>query len=90
MLHQHHGELVDFVGLHQRHRFEQLVQGPETTRHHHKGLRVLDEHGFAHKEIVEVHSQIHIGVDALLVRQFNPQPDGVSPCFVRALRGSLH
>src|SRR5699024_11405437 len=77
--HQHHGEHVDLVGLHQAQRLEQLVEGAEAARHHHEAAGVLHEHGLAGEEVAEVDTEVDIVVHALLVGQLDPRPTDTPP-----------
>ena len=51
---QHDRERGDLLGLDQRQRLEQLVEGAEAAGEHHEALGVLHEHRLAGEEVAEV------------------------------------
>ena len=59
--------------LHQREYLEHLVERTKAAGEHDGTRAVLNEHGLAHKEVAEVHTQVHVFVEPVLVRQFNAQ-----------------
>ena len=59
--------------LHQREHLEHLVERAKPARKHNSARAVFDEHGLAHKEVAEVHTEVHVFVEPLLVRQLNAQ-----------------
>ena len=59
--------------LHQREHLEHLVERAKTAGKHDSTRAVFDEHGLAHKEVTEVHAEVHVFIEPLLVRQLNAQ-----------------
>jgi hypothetical protein len=51
---QDHREPMDLPRLHQRHRLEDLVQRPASTRKQHEHRGALHQHHLPHKEVTEV------------------------------------
>ena len=73
--HQYERHALDLVRLHQREHLEHLVERAETAGEHDGTRAVLNEHGLTHKEVAEVHTQVHVFVEPLLVRKLDTQAD---------------
>ncbi len=84
------GEVVDLLGLHQRQRLEELVEGAEATGEDDEGLGILDEHRLAHEEVAEVLGDVDVGIGAVLARQIDGQPHRDAVGLLGAAVGRLH
>ena len=69
------GEGRGLPGLDQRQRLERLVEGAEAARKHDVALGRLHEADLAGVEVLEGVGEIDVGVDALLVRELDPEAD---------------
>ena len=76
--------------LHQREHLEHLVERTEAAGKHDGARAVFDEHGLAHKEVAEVHAQIHVFIEPLLVRKLNTQTNRLAVDARRSPVGRLH
>ena len=82
--------MVELAGLGQRQPLEHLIEGAETTGHHHETLAVLHEHHLAHEEVAEVDTERHVLVHPGLEGQLDAEPHRDAVGFVSALVGGLH
>ena len=69
--------MLDLVGLDERGDLEDFVQRAEPARHRDKGVRVLDEHQLAHKEVPERYPSIQVGIGLLMLGQIDVAADWV-------------
>ena len=88
--HEHHRELLDLAGLHQREGLEDLVEGAEPAGQHDERAGVLDEHDLADEEMVELHEVIDIGIGLLLVGQIDVAADAHPAGLFGPAIGGLH
>src|SRR6185369_6749605 len=92
LTHRHHGKAVQFVTLLERQRLEGLVERAESTRHHHKRPRVLHQHHFPHKEVIDLDEPVQVWIRALLHWKNDvaaqAQPTGFACSAVRSLHDS--
>ena len=89
-VHEDDREVADLLGLPQRGRLEQLVHRPEAAGEDDEAARVAHEHDLAREEVVEVELDVDVRVDALLVRQVDPEADRRHARLARAAVGRLH
>jgi hypothetical protein len=73
---EHHRGGLGLARLHERQHLEGLVHGAEAAREDDGSLRVLHEHGLAHKEVAEAHAEVHPLVDGVLKGKLDPEPHG--------------
>ena len=76
--------------LHQREHLKHLVERTKTTGKHDGARAVFDKHGLAHKEVTEVHAEVHVFVEPMLVRKLNTQADRLAVGARRSPVGRLH
>ncbi len=88
--HEDDGEARHLAGLHEDEGLEELVERAETTRHEDEALGVLHEHRLADEEVAEVDADVDVGVQALLERQLDPEPDRGALGLDAPAVGSLH
>ena len=87
---QNQGEVLDFVGLDQGGRLEDLVQRAEAPRHGDEGVRVFHQHQFPHEKVFEGDPFVEIRVRLLFLRQLDVAADGVAARFLGTAIGRLH
>ena len=76
--------------LHQREHLEHLVERAKAAGEHDGARAVFDEHRLAHKEVAEVHAEVHVFVEPLLVRQLDTQANRLAVDARRSPVGRFH
>ena len=87
---EHHREMPDLADLDERERLEQLVQRPEAAGQDDESVRVFHEHRLAREEVTELHTEVHVRVQPLLMSQLDVAPDGHAATLAAASIGGLH
>jgi hypothetical protein len=83
-------ELPHLVGLDQRQRLEELVQGAEAAGEEDEPLRRLHQHHLARVEVAEGDGEVDVRVRILLVRELDVEADGEAAGLLGAAVGRLH
>src|SRR5579859_7105341 len=65
--HQHDGEMLDALRLHERDGFKQFIQRPKAARKKDKARGVFDEANFANEKVSEVQEAVYIRICLLFV-----------------------
>ena len=76
--------------LDQGQRLEGLVERAEASREADEGVGVAHEHQLAHEEVVELDSEVDVGIQPLLGWQLDVEPHREGACLAGASVRSLH
>ena len=83
-------EVADLAGLDEGQRLEQLVERAEAAGQDHERVGVLHEHRLAREEVPELHGEVDVGIERLLVGQLDVAADRQAAGLLAAAVGGLH
>lgn len=88
--HQDDRKINNLPGLDERRDLEEFIEGPETARHDHERIRVLDQHHLADEEVVEGDFQVQVRIRGLFMGEFDRGGDRAATGFLRAPVRGFH
>src|SRR5207253_8858556 len=82
--------IVHFFGLNERQCLKEFIHSAKTARENDKGFGILDEHGFAYKEVAEIKRDVKVWIRLLLKGEFYVATYRDVSTFLCPFVGSFH